>query len=720
MTIAAHIEIPTGVRGGPAQGAGSIWNGRVGAGSRASLLPAFTAGSQAVAKTEFVVGVLAGAVPGLESFRSTLQAQMVHPDDGTGSDGTRSDGAGSDGNELRMAQGFEADAGSGMPRAVADGSAIAGKSAVAIGSMEGRGMAALPAWLAGTADRNGLAARTEAEPETGEVFTAGLEGGIGARGSGRAAGSSPVSGHDGTARGRKNEDAQAGLSPVPVSGANAAHVGSSGAVPVTSTAVTLAAAASSPGRGPETSGTSAARPSAMPAWTAGGAGNEPQTPARLPSIPSLGDGGHGPSMPGQSGFGSNGPETPGLSWNGQGTSDTDGIGAGPVNADPLRAAGARTEIGSETAEIPGGAGATSAGEPGQRSRAGNASAEHFAPSGTAIPAIVSGSLRADGAGTTADAGTPDEAWAGRATETARNETGRPGAGPAQRYGLPLPAIELSAGSGGVLPVPGAGPARLEPQSPEVQAPLAAEASVVAGQASLGAGVARTAGRAGTAAATAIAAGHASGAAPLQIAGTVGEAAGIMRVPAGNERVEGGFDGGGRSAPGTGMRETFAALDSGGAPGAPTWTHAGARQVEAGFQDQELGWVGVRADLTGGGVHAVLVPGSAEAAQALGSHLDGLHSYLAEQHARVDSLGMAAPGGGGAGAGDGFGKSGGEEMGQGTQQGSDQQGHPAAREPTLNSSQRLAGGAAAARSGGAGSVPEVYASAGGGVHISVMA
>jgi len=93
---------------------------------------------------------------------------------------------------------------------------------------------------------------------------------------------------------------------------------------------------------------------------------------------------------------------------------------------------------------------------------------------------------------------------------------------------------------------------------------------------------------------------------------------------------------------TALRETFSALD--GAPPGPnqTWTHATSQQAEAGFQDPVLGWVGVRADLSGGLVHASVVPGSAQAAEALGKHMDGINSYLAEQHTPIDSLAMDAP------------------------------------------------------------------------------
>ena len=89
-------------------------------------------------------------------------------------------------------------------------------------------------------------------------------------------------------------------------------------------------------------------------------------------------------------------------------------------------------------------------------------------------------------------------------------------------------------------------------------------------------------------------------------------------------------------------DPFQSLDSEAAPGAPTWTHAASHQAEAGFQDPSLGWIGVRADLSGGAVHASLMPGSAQAAQELGKHVDGLNTYLAEQRTPVETLGVAAP------------------------------------------------------------------------------
>jgi hypothetical protein len=97
-----------------------------------------------------------------------------------------------------------------------------------------------------------------------------------------------------------------------------------------------------------------------------------------------------------------------------------------------------------------------------------------------------------------------------------------------------------------------------------------------------------------------------------------------------------------SKAGEAARETFAAMDAEVAAGTPTWVHAGAHRAEAGFQDPALGWVGVRAETSGGAVHASVVPGSAEAAQALNGHMEGLNAYLAEHHTPVESLTMAAP------------------------------------------------------------------------------
>lgn len=109
--------------------------------------------------------------------------------------------------------------------------------------------------------------------------------------------------------------------------------------------------------------------------------------------------------------------------------------------------------------------------------------------------------------------------------------------------------------------------------------------------------------------------------------------------------------------GTTAGETFAALDAGSGIGAPGWIHAGGRSAEAGFEDPALGWVGVRADLNGGGLHASLLPGSAEAAQVLSAHLPGLSAHLLEEHAPVSTVKVETPAGNGLAA----------SVGQGPQQ-----------------------------------------------------
>ncbi len=94
------------------------------------------------------------------------------------------------------------------------------------------------------------------------------------------------------------------------------------------------------------------------------------------------------------------------------------------------------------------------------------------------------------------------------------------------------------------------------------------------------------------------------------------------------------------------REAIASLDAAPAVGTPSWLHAASRQAEAGFQDPALGWVGVRADLNGGIVHATVVTSSSEAAQALSGHLAGLSSYLTEQQTPVATLTITTSGGSG--------------------------------------------------------------------------
>ncbi len=130
-------------------------------------------------------------------------------------------------------------------------------------------------------------------------------------------------------------------------------------------------------------------------------------------------------------------------------------------------------------------------------------------------------------------------------------------------------------------------------------------------------------------------------------------------------------------------ETFFALDRGTAVGTPNWIHAGGRQAEAGFEDPALGWVGVRADLISGSIHATVVPSSAEAAQALSGHLAGLSAHLEESHSPVSTLTMASPGHGGnesglnPGAGQGGDRGLSQGMNQNTQQSAERSGEQSA-------------------------------------------
>ena len=88
------------------------------------------------------------------------------------------------------------------------------------------------------------------------------------------------------------------------------------------------------------------------------------------------------------------------------------------------------------------------------------------------------------------------------------------------------------------------------------------------------------------------------------------------------------------------QDTFAALDEQNPPGAPVWIHTGGNKAEAGFKDPTLGWIGVRAQVDAGGVHASVVTASALASQALSSNMTNLSAYLDEQHTPVQSLTMA--------------------------------------------------------------------------------
>jgi hypothetical protein len=162
---------------------------------------------------------------------------------------------------------------------------------------------------------------------------------------------------------------------------------------------------------------------------------------------------------------------------------------------------------------------------------------------------------------------------------------------------------------------------------------------------------------------------------------------------------------------------FTALDAGSGPGSPTtWIHAGAQRAEAGFNDPQLGWVGVRADLTGGSVHAAVLSGSAEATQALGGHLAGLSAHLAEHHIPVDSVSIARQDAGTGGGG--FQQGSAQQQGQGTGGGSG--GQSTAGEPGAPRGAPLSAALASSYAGSSPApvYPSGYTAAG--RHISVMA
>jgi hypothetical protein len=116
-------------------------------------------------------------------------------------------------------------------------------------------------------------------------------------------------------------------------------------------------------------------------------------------------------------------------------------------------------------------------------------------------------------------------------------------------------------------------------------------------------------------------------------------------------------------------KTFAALDAGTPTSTPTWVSTGANQAEAGYKDPELGWVGVQAKSSGGAVHASIVAGSNNAADALSGQLEGLNTFLAAHRTPVESLTVAAPDGRSSGLGMDHGTS--QQMNQGQGQGTGQ-------------------------------------------------
>ncbi|HLY40673.1 MAG TPA: hypothetical protein VKR52_05635 [Terracidiphilus sp.] len=179
------------------------------------------------------------------------------------------------------------------------------------------------------------------------------------------------------------------------------------------------------------------------------------------------------------------------------------------------------------------------------------------------------------------------------------------------------------------------------------------------------------------------------------------------APASSAVNIGSRDSGFASIPGSPAGQAITAADR-----TPTtvWTHAGPRQAEAGYQDEQLGWVAVRAQMGTDGIHATLVPDSAESAQALTIHLAGLSAHLMEQRMPVSTLALSYsdPSGGHTG------------MGPGGGQANDQARQPPPREASVA---RFAGriseaGLSSAAAGLMGGLPEIIP--GGGTYVSVIA
>jgi hypothetical protein len=89
-------------------------------------------------------------------------------------------------------------------------------------------------------------------------------------------------------------------------------------------------------------------------------------------------------------------------------------------------------------------------------------------------------------------------------------------------------------------------------------------------------------------------------------------------------------------------DAFAALDAGSTAPAHSWIQAGTHHAEAGYLDPSLGWVGVRAQTSGDSLHASILPGSGEAAQALGGHLAALNSFMADHHGPSSTVTLTSP------------------------------------------------------------------------------
>jgi hypothetical protein len=95
-------------------------------------------------------------------------------------------------------------------------------------------------------------------------------------------------------------------------------------------------------------------------------------------------------------------------------------------------------------------------------------------------------------------------------------------------------------------------------------------------------------------------------------------------------------------PGISSEESFRALDSSSSHPPESWSTIGPHRAEAGFRDPSLGWITVRAQAEGGGIHATVVPSTSEASETLGSHLGALNAFMQTHSSQVDSVTLASP------------------------------------------------------------------------------
>lgn len=124
-----------------------------------------------------------------------------------------------------------------------------------------------------------------------------------------------------------------------------------------------------------------------------------------------------------------------------------------------------------------------------------------------------------------------------------------------------------------------------------------------------------------------------------------ESVGSVSIPSSlhslNNKISGETQSSSAGATSQSSREPFAVLDGSGNQPTTSWIHTGSKRAEAGYQDPALGWVGVRADVSGGNVHATLVAASQEAAHTLEGHMAAMKAYLVDSHPAIQSLTVAS-------------------------------------------------------------------------------